>query len=61
MESSLGEFDLTVPMITMATIEKDELRNLLATVRAGTGFAGFHGTMCDAFRNEPGRQFMTGG
>jgi uncharacterized protein len=30
-------------------------------IRAGTGLAGFHGLMCDAFRNEPEYQFMTGG
>ncbi|MEO6014380.1 MAG: ThuA domain-containing protein [Devosia sp.] len=53
--------DLIVPMITMSRIEKEELTNLLRAVRAGTGFAGFHGMMCDAFRNEPDYQFMTGG
>lgn len=60
-DPELGEFDLITPVITMSTIEKEELANLLATVRAGTGFAGFHGQMCDSFRNEPDYQFMTGG
>lgn len=60
-DPDLGRFDLIVPMITQSTVEKEELRNLLATVRAGTGFAGFHGTMCDAFRMETDYQFMTGG
>lgn len=54
-------FDLIVPMITQSTIEKDELQNLIAAVRGGTGLAGFHGGMCDAFRAEPDYQFMTGG
>ena len=52
---------LIVPMITMSTIEKPELDALTAAVRAGTGLAGCHGMMCDAFRNEPEYQFMTGG
>lgn len=58
---NLHEFDLIVPVVTMSTIEKEELENLIAAVRAGSGLAGFHGTMCDAFRNEPSYQFMTGG
>jgi len=57
----LHDFDLIVPVVTMSSIEKDELDNLINAVRAGTGLAGFHGTMCDAFRNEPDYQFMTGG
>lgn len=57
----LGARDLIVPMITMSTIEKPELDGLTAAVRAGTGLAGCHGMMCDAFRNEPEYQFMTGG
>lgn len=57
----LTEFDLIVPVVTMSTIEKEELENLIAAVRAGSGLAGFHGTLCDAFRNEPSYQFMTGG
>lgn len=58
---NLADYDLIVPVITMSTIERDELDNLIKAVRAGTGLAGFHGTMCDAFRNEPDYQFMTGG
>ena len=57
----LGARDLIVPMITMSTIEKAELDNLTAAVRAGSGLAGCHGMMCDSFRNEPEYQFMTGG
>ena len=57
----LGTHDLIVPMITMSVIQKPELEGLTAAVRAGTGLAGCHGMMCDAFRNEPEYQFMTGG
>ncbi len=59
--SDLAKLDLIVPMITMSTIEKHELDGLIFAVRAGTGLAGCHGMMCDAFRNEPEYQFMTGG
>jgi type 1 glutamine amidotransferase len=52
---------LIVPVITMSTIEKPELKNLVAAVTGGTGLAGFHGTMGDSFRNEPDYQFMVGG
>jgi uncharacterized protein len=54
-------YDLIIPAITMSTIEKPALDGLTAAIRAGTGLAGFHGLMCDAFRAEPEYQFMTGG
>lgn len=60
-DPGLGAMDLIVPMVTMSQIAKDELSGLTAAVRAGTGLAGFHGTMCDSFRAEPEYQFMTGG
>lgn len=60
-DAGLSRYDLIIPAITMSRIEKEELTNLLAAVRAGTGLAGFHGLMCDSFRNEPDYQFMTGG
>ena len=60
-DPDLGKLDLIVPVITMTTIEKPELENLTKAVREGTGLAGFHGSMCDSFRNETEYQFMTGG
>ncbi len=60
-DPDLKRFDLIIPMITMSEIEKAEVENLTATVRAGTGLAGFHGLMCDSFRKETEYQFMTGG
>jgi uncharacterized protein len=59
--ADLSKFDLIVPMITMSTIEKTEVENLCAAIKSGVGLGGFHGTMCDAFRNETEYQFMTGG
>ena len=60
-DPNLADFDLIVPVVTMSTIKEEELTNLIKVVRAGTGLAGFHGTMGDSFRNEPSYQFMTGG
>lgn len=59
--ADLSAFDLIVPMITMSTIEPEELKALTAAVEAGTVLAGFHGTMGDSFRASPDYQFMTGG
>ncbi|MEO6061353.1 MAG: ThuA domain-containing protein [Thermoflexales bacterium] len=53
--------DLIVPVWTMGSISGEQLKPLLTAVRAGAGLAGCHGGMCDAFRNEPEYQFMTGG
>lgn len=60
-DPAIAQLDLIVPVITMSTIEKEELKNLVDAVSGGTGLAGFHGTMGDSFRNEPDYQFMTGG
>jgi len=60
-DPDLGRFDLIVPMTTMATIAPDEEANLVQTVAAGTGLGGYHGLMCDAFRNAVDYQFMCGG
>ena len=62
---SFGTVDLTalsliVPIITQSTIEKDEVAKLCAAVEGGVGLAGFHGGMCDAFRDSVPYQFMTG-
>lgn len=56
-----SEFDLVVPNWTMGSISDAQLRSLADAVVAGTGIAGCHGGMCDAFRGAPEYQFMTGG
>lgn len=53
--------DLVVQCWTMGTISRAELDGLLSAVRAGTGIGGWHGGLCDAFRNATDFQFMTGG
>jgi uncharacterized protein len=60
-DPALQDLDLIVPIYTMAKIEKPECANLTAAVRAGVGLAGFHGGMCDAFRDAVDYQFMCGG
>jgi uncharacterized protein len=60
-DKAIHDYSLIVPMITMSTIEKNEVANLCDAVRAGVGLAGMHGLMCDSFRNETEYQFMTGG
>ncbi|HEY0792953.1 MAG TPA: ThuA domain-containing protein [Chthoniobacterales bacterium] len=60
-DPKLGRFDLIVPIISMGKIDPGACRNLVDTVTAGTGLAGFHGGMGDSFRAEPAYQFMVGG
>ena len=58
---ALSSMSLVVPIVTMAKIEKSEVENLTKAVRGGVGLAGFHGGMCDAFRDAVEYQFMCGG
>lgn len=58
---SLSKFDLIVPMWTMGEITKEQEQGLLAAVENGTGIAGWHGGMGDAFRANTNYQFMVGG
>jgi uncharacterized protein len=58
---AIRAMDLIVPMWTMDTISKEQEQGLLDAVAAGTGVAGWHGGMADAFRNNPNYQFMVGG
>ena len=60
-DPGIRDLSLIVPIVTMSTIEKEELDNLCAAIAGGVGLAGYHGGMGDAFRNEPAYQFMCGG
>jgi len=57
----LLNLDLIVPVWTMGSITGDQLAPLVEAVTSGVGLAGCHGGMCDAFRDAPDYQFMTGG
>jgi type 1 glutamine amidotransferase len=60
-EYLLAETDLIVQCWTMGQITADQVTGLVRAVRAGTGFAGWHGGIIDAFRSETRYQLMTGG
>ena len=54
--------DLVIQIFTMSKITKEEEKGLLESIeKNGTGMAGWHGGMCDALRDNPDYQFMTGG
>ena len=53
--------DVVIPIWTMGEIKGEQSAALQAAVRGGVGLAGWHGGMCDAFRQDTGYQFMTGG
>jgi uncharacterized protein len=54
-------YSLIVQIFTMSTITREQEAGLLEAVRSGVGFAGWHGGMADAFRNNTEYQFMVGG
>ena len=60
-DPSIVDMSLIVPIVTMSKIEKEEVENLTAAIRGGVGLAGYHGGMCDAFRESVDYQFMCGG
>jgi type 1 glutamine amidotransferase len=60
-DPAIADMSLIVPIYTMSKIEKEELDNLNAAVRGGVGLAGYHGGMCDAFRDAVDYHFMCGG
>ena len=57
----LRQTDLIIPDWTLGTITKEQLSSFLDAVNNGTGVAGMHGGMGDAFRCEIEYQLMVGG
>jgi len=53
--------DLVIQAFTMAKITGEQEKGLLKAVRDGCGLAGWHGGLCDSFRQNTEYQFMTGG
>jgi type 1 glutamine amidotransferase len=53
--------DLILQINTMATIDDDEFAGLQRAVLAGAGFAGWHGGIADAYRNNADYLHMVGG
>lgn len=60
-DPAIDDMSLIVPIYTMSKIEKEELANLTRAVHNGVGLGGYHGGMCDAFREATDYQFMCGG
>jgi hypothetical protein len=60
-DPELTRLSLIVPIVTHGQIEPRAVSNLAKAVRGGVGLAGFHGGMCDAFREAVEYQFMCGG
>ncbi len=58
---AMAQYDLIVPAWTMSSIEPEQVKNLCQLVKDGTGVAGWHGGMCDAFRQQTEYQYMCGG
>jgi uncharacterized protein len=54
-------YSLIVQIMTMSTISREQEAGLLEAIKSGVGFAGWHGGMADAFRNNTEYQFMVGG
>ena len=57
----MATVDLVTQIWTMGTIEKEPLKGLLTAVKNGTGMAGWHGGMGDAYRQETEYRYMVGG
>jgi type 1 glutamine amidotransferase len=57
----LATVDLIVQVVTMSTIEADELKGLMTAIRNGTGMAGWHGGIADSFRNSADYLQLIGG
>ena len=57
----LKALHLIVPLWTMGEISQAQVAAVSDAVSNGTGMAGCHGGMCDAFRTSVQWQFITGG
>ncbi len=57
----MASYDVITQVFTMSSITKEQEAGLLEAVTNGAGFAGWHGGMADAFRQNTEYQFMVGG
>ncbi|WP_107079948.1 ThuA domain-containing protein [Streptomyces sp. NBRC 109706] len=60
-EKLLAQTDLIVQCWTLGDITRAESEGLAAAVRAGTGFAGWHGGILDAFPDDRAYRLLVGG
>ncbi len=58
----MASLSVVIPIWTMDSTPSDkQVAGLIEAVKNGVGLAGWHGGMCDSFRNNTTYQFMTGG
>jgi type 1 glutamine amidotransferase len=57
----MASLSLVVPIWTSGQLSGEQEKGLLDAIDSGVGIAGFHGGMCDSFRNNTTYQWMTGG
>ena len=57
----MRSYDVISQVFTMSSITDEQETGLLKAIHSGVGFAGWHGGMADAFRNNINYQFMVGG
>ena len=60
-EKLMAQTDLIIQIWTMGKITKKQFEGLEKAIMNGTGFAGWHGGLGDAFRGNLMYQFMVGG
>ena len=57
----MSNIDLVIQIFTMSEISNEQEKGLLKAVSEGMGIAGWHGGLCDSFRQNVAYQFMSGG
>jgi type 1 glutamine amidotransferase len=57
----MRDTNLVVQAWSMGKLTEEQERGLMDAVEGGTGLAGWHGGLADAFRDRPNYQFMVGG
>lgn len=60
-EAYMKEIDLVIQTFTSGKISGEQEKGLINAVSSGCGLAGWHGGLCDSFRQNTNYQFMTGG
>jgi type 1 glutamine amidotransferase len=60
-EKYMKNIDLVIQTFTMGKISGAQEKGLIKAVSEGCGLAGWHGGLCDSFRQNTNYQFMTGG
>ena len=60
-EKLMAETDLIIQIWTMGKITEQQFEGLEKAIMNGTGFAGWHGGLCDAFMDNLKYQFIVGG